>query len=670
MSEDDLLAQIEHLEKQAASHYRSEVAADQQKAQDYYDSEPFGNEEEGRSRVISSDVWDVVEGLAPVVLKPFVASDDVVKFNPLGPDDEEAANQESDYINWVVTQRNDSFTQLLAAVKSGLLQKNGVVKYWWEQSQRPTIERYYGVPDDLFALLMQDKDVQVVEHSEITDELGQVSHDVTLRTAEEIGAARFCVIPHEEFRISRDADTPNPQDARFVQHFRKVTIGDLRAMGYDVADDLTDGGEDPEDSEAYGRRKDAESFDEGLDPSIREVVFRESYIRVDFDGDGMPELRKVCSVGKTILSNDETEEIPFAAWTPYPQPFRFWGRCPADEAVEIQLIKSTLWRQSLDNIYTINNNRVFAGEGVNLDDLIDNQIAGVVRVSGGLPVSQSVMPAPITPIGAVVQPMIEYLDSAKENRTGFTRYNQGTDSNSLNKTATGVRIITEAANGRVELISRAFAEMLLAPLMRGIHGLCRRHATKDETVRLRNKWVPIDPRGWKRRQDMAVSVGLGTADLQMKLQGIQMLLAEQKQLAQVGIVQPQHFIASASRLAEVVGYKNPQEFFGQPEQQGMPPQVQQQLQQLQQQMQQLQAENQQLKSGIAAKQIDAQSRLQAEQIKSGTALEVARLQADNRHDLEELKGMIALILQKQTPPPQLAAEVAQDMSEDDQFGQA
>lgn len=675
MTDDQMLAQLELLERQAVGYYTGEVAAEQAKAMDYYMGKPFGTEEPGRSAVVSSDVWDVVEGLTPMVLRPFVASDDVVKFNPLGPDDEEAAQQESEYLNWVITQRNDSFAELVAWVKTGLLQKNGVVKYWWETSTESSIERYYGVPDDVFALLAQDKGVTIVEHSEEMGPDGPV-HDVVLRTSEEQGFAKFCVIPPEEFLIGRDCQGPNPKLARFVQHRRMATIGELRAMGYDVDDDMDDGFDaDPQYSQQYLARRSQEEQhqfgEEGSDPTLRQVLFKETYWQIDQDGDGTPELRKLCTVGRQILADEETEEVPFAAWTPYPQPFKFYGRCPADETLEIQLIKSTILRETMNNIYTINNNRTYANESVVLDDLIDNQIAGVVRVKGQGNVAHSVAAAEVTPIGNVTMPMIEYWDSAKENRTGFTRYNQGTDANSLNKTATGIRIIAENANLRVEIISRAFANAM-ADLMRGMHGLCRRHATKAETIRLRGKWVQIDPRGWKKRQDLSISVGLGNADQQMKLQGIQMLMNEQKALAQggVGIVQPQNFYAAAAKLAEVVGFKNAEEFFSQPQQQGLPPQVQQQMQQMQQMMQQLQQENQALKSGVAVKQIEVESRERIEQARMQNALQLAERNNDARHDIAELTGAVQLMAKQVGVPIPLAQAVEEDLAEDGEEGKA
>jgi hypothetical protein len=586
MSDEQLVAHIERLESQSLSNDQSAVAAEQARAMDYYLGRPFGTEQEGRSAVVSSDVWDVVEGLTPLVLKPFVASDDIVRFQAEGPEDEAAAEQESDFINYVVTQKNDVFDTLVSWVKTGLLQKNGVVKYWWERSQRKSIERYEGLDDDTYAEMLNDDAVQVIEHTEyegqsdgsIDEATGQPAsapllHDVVLRISEEHGEPRFCVLPPEELRISRGATSANPKQARFVAHVTRKTLSEIREMGYEVADDINDAGtHDPRQSDQYiARRADIgdPSSDEGGDPSTREVLFREVYLLVDVDGDGMAELRKVCLVGREVLGNEEVEEIPFCGWTPYPQPFRFDGRCPADEAIEIQLIKSTVLRQTMDNLYTINNNTRYVSSKVNLDDLLDNQIAGIVRVDADI-VGNHVLPGPITPIGDVTMPMIEYFDSAKENRTGFTRYNQGTDANSLNKTATGVRIIAEAGNERVGLISRCFAEQGLKPLMLGIHGLCRRHGTKQEMIRLRGKWVEIDPRAWRTRYDMSISVGLGSADKQMQMQCAQLLLETQIKLLPTGVVKPENLYEAGAKLAQALGEKNPDKFFSTPQQQPPP----------------------------------------------------------------------------------------------------
>jgi len=592
LPDDQLISLIERLEAQDSTTVNV-VAAEQATAMDYYLGKPFGTEEEGRSAVVSSDVYDVVEGLTPLVLKPFVSSDDIVRFRPEGLEDEDASEQESDYINYVVTQKNDVFEVLVQWVKTGLLQKNGVVKYWWDKSKRTSIERYDGISDDEYAEMLNDDTVSVIEHTEHPAEPmmvpdpqtgqmmqapGEPTHDVVLRVSEEHGEPRYCVVPPEEIRINRNATSADPKKARFFQHRTMRTLSELREMGYDVADDLADGYEEhPNTAQQYIARHQSNDIatarGEDNDPSLREVLYRESFLYVDVDGDGMAELRKVCVVGRKILANEETEEIPFAGWTPSVQPFKYDGRCPADETTEIQLIKSTVLRQTMDNIYTINNNTRYVSDKVNLDDLLDNQIAGIVRVQGDV-VSNHVMPGPVTPIGAITMPMVEYFDSAKENRTGFTRYNQGTDANSLNKTATGVRIISEAGNERVGLVSRCFAEMGLKPLMLGIHGLCRRHSTKKDTFKLRGKWVEVDPRGWKTRYDMAVSVGLGSADKQMQLQGAQLLMDKQLALLQVGaanVVTPANVYEAGALLTKGLGEKNGDKYFTRPPEQPQAP---------------------------------------------------------------------------------------------------
>lgn len=685
MTDDQMLSQLELLEKQAIGYYTGEIAGEQAKALNYYHSRPFGTEEEGRSAVVSSDVWDVVEGLTPIILRPFLASDDVVQFNPLGPDDEAAAKQESQYINWVVTQRNDSFSQLVAWAKTGLLQKGGVVKYWWEKTSNSTVERYYGKEPELIAMMLQDPGVELIGSTENVDEAtGAVTYDVELRTTETGGHAKYCVIPPEEFLISRDAQTPNPKEARFVQHRRMATLGELRGMGYEVADDINDGFDtDPQFSEQYQARRSEEERGygtEGNDPTMRELLFKETFWLIDKDGDGTPELRKLCTVGHEILADEETDEVPFAAWTPYPQPFKFYGGCPADETIEIQLIKSTLWRQTLDNIYTINNNRVYANETVNLDDLIDNQIAGVVRVKGGGPVGNAVQAATVTPIGGVVQPMIEYLDAAKENRTGFSRYNQGSADLGNQKTLGEVQLVTEQSGQRTDLVTRSFANGLAA-LMQGIHGLCRRHATKAETIRLRGEWVEIDPRGWKKRQDLSIAVGLGTSDQRMKMQGIQMLMNEQKaQMQMTGgkAVTPENLYNAAAKLAETVGYKQPEMFFSKPkqEQQEPDPETEQALQGASQEIQALRAELQKAQSGMQAEMMKGQNAQQLEAMRGQIALAMQQakdqaaqsLQAQKdeaAHDREELKGMVQMLMAQMMPPPALAAEVVENVGGSD-----
>jgi hypothetical protein len=599
LSDAEIVAFIRDRESRAE---RPEINDEQAEAMDAYLRRPYGNEEEGRSQVISSDVFDTVEGILPALIEPFIASSDLVQFNPNGPEDEDAAKQETELVNWVVTQQNDAPIQLQALGKAGLLQKNGVVKWWWDKTRRVTISTYRGVSMDELAAFLNDPGVEIIGLNRNAPAVANVgmtptadasqqammppgmpaapqaapqqappeeTFDVRLRERREDGYARYAVVPPEELLvIGRD---PNIQKASFIQHRTRVTLSDLREMGYEVEDSLSDAGEgDVTNSATYtARTTETDSFNQGADdsvgdPSMREVWYRESYCYLDLDGDGIAELRLICQVGSTVLAKDEAEEIPFGSWTPYLQLFQYDGRCPADEAMEFQEVKTTLWRQTLDNIYTINNNRTFAGRKVNLDDLLDNQIAGVVRVDSDN-VQAQVQSAQITPIGAITMPMIEYADAAKENRTGYSRYNQGSADLGNQKTLGEVQLVTGAANKRTLLMIRNLANMAIVPLMLGIHGLLRRHATKALTIRLRGQWVSIDPTKWGQRLDMTVSVGLGTMDKQQELGTQQEILKIQAGLAPAGFVTPENQYNAAAKFVELTGEKNADKYFTHPD---------------------------------------------------------------------------------------------------------
>lgn len=126
---------------------------------------------EGRSKTVSFDVADTIEGLMPSLMEIFIGSDEVVRFEPVGPEDEEAAQQETDYVNHVFMQQNPGFRVLYDFIKDALLQKVGIVKVWWEEREEEQYETYYDLTADQFALLAQavaqsDGSMKITEHSE------------------------------------------------------------------------------------------------------------------------------------------------------------------------------------------------------------------------------------------------------------------------------------------------------------------------------------------------------------------------------------------------------------------------------------------------------------------------------------------------------------------------
>ena len=573
-SVDELLSAIRNEETHALGRYTGTLSKERAQLMDYYLGKPFGNEEEGRSSVVSTDVSDTIESVLPSLIKIFIGGDEIGEFNPVGPEDEEAAKQETEYTNWSITQQNHSFTTFYSWFKDALLQKNGYVKYWWDVRQDRRKETYQGLTDDEFAMLLQDPSITPLQHQAYPGPLG-MSHDVVVQITSPKGYVCIEPVPPEEILVAARARSINIKDAPFVQHRTRKSISAIRAMGYDVPDDIGDEDDQINNLEYLARRTPEESIfsistvvGEG---AAREVLLKESWIRFDFDGDGIAELRRILAVGATVLENEEVEEISLCCLSPILMPHKHFGRAVAELVADIQLIKSTLMRQQLDNLYMSNASRMGVNtqeNAVNLDDLLTIRPGGLIRVKGNP--AEHLMPIVVPNVAQQTMPMMEYLEGVKENRTGVTRYNQGLDANSLNKTATGIQSIMSAAQERMLLVARCFAETGVKDLFLSVHGMLRRHSDKAQVVRLRNQWVTVDPRSWRDRYDMTVSVGLGTGNKQEQVQNLMMLLNAQKEAIQIGATTPEKIYNSLVELTKAIGFKNPDKFWSNPAQQ--PPQ--------------------------------------------------------------------------------------------------
>jgi hypothetical protein len=160
--------------------------------------------------------------------------------------------------------------------------------------------------------------------------------------------------------------------------------------------------------------------------------------------------------------------------------------------------------------------------------------------------------------------MVEYMDTMKEKRTGVTSYNQGLDADSLNKTATGINAIMQAAAARLELVARVFAETGVKQLFLLVHQLVRKNYTKPDIVRLRGKWVDIDPRSWKNRSDMSIAVGLGTGNKDAQLMHLQTILGAQERAMPLGVTTPKKVYNALIKLTQNAGFRNPEEFWNDP----------------------------------------------------------------------------------------------------------
>lgn len=441
----DIIAIIEREEQIAYGVNDSQLSEERANAIDYYLGKPFGNEVEGRSQVVSFDVQDTVEAALPQLLKIFTSGDQVVRFDPKGMEDEDAAEQETDYINHVVMEQNDGFATFYTWFKDALISKNGYVKVYYEEQEEVTTESYQGITDAQLMQLVNDDRVTVVEHDSFPDPSFQQSmQDANAAQMMQAGApilqvpmlhyvkielrdkkGKICIdnIAPEDMKVSVDARGLDLQNVRFIQHSRMMSEAELEDIGIDIPEGLA-GDNSLYEIESNARDLYSEDFDR-TSYNSGDILVKDTYLLLN--GKRM----RYLVAGNYILLKEDCEVVPFVAITPMLMPHRHIGRSYADLTMDIQLIKSTLIRGQLDNMYLSNNGRYAISDRVNLEDMLTSRPGGVVRVQGEP--SASIMPLQHVPFPPVSFTMVEYMDTMKEKRTGITSYNQGLDSESLNK---------------------------------------------------------------------------------------------------------------------------------------------------------------------------------------------------------------------------------------------
>jgi hypothetical protein len=574
-----------------------QLSEQRKKSVEYYLGEKLGTEIDGRSQVVSTDVADTIETILPNLLRIFTASDRTVVCEPVKAEDVALADQATNYINYIFNKDNPGFTILYSWFKDALLEKNGIVKVYWDQSKKYEHETYQDLNEDSYQSIINDDNVEVIEHSSEEDESqdeqikalqaiaaqqGQILnlprpkiHDIRIRRSSDAGRVKIENVPPEEFLIQRNAKTI--QDSNFVAHRTSKTRTELIQMGYDkeIISALPHSQEITFNSEKLTRYSDIDEypFTSSPDASTDAIDVFECYVRLDFDGDGLAELRKITVVGDTssaILDNVEVDSIPFCSLTPIPMPHRFYGRSVSELVQDIQLIKSTVLRQLLDNMYLTNNNRIAIMDGmVNLDDLLTARPGGVVRTKQ--PPSQVMLPMQNQTISAQAFPLLEYLDTVRETRTGVTRYAQGLDADSLNKTATGINTLMTQTQMRMELIARIFAETGVKELFEKIFELTVKYQEVERLVQLNNVFIPVRPTEWKDKYNINIVVGLGSGSKEQQLVILNSILEKQLQAfnlqggKEYPMVTLKNIYNTLSKMIENAGLKNTENYFVNPD---------------------------------------------------------------------------------------------------------
>jgi hypothetical protein len=558
-------AEIEGADGQANSQLSIERAANM----DYYQARPFGNEIDGRSQVVSQDVSDTVEWILPTLMRIFCSQDDTVEFQPETERDVPLAKQATDYVNYIWNRDNHGYRNYYSWFKDALLQKNGILKIWWDDTPKTKRERYAGLDDVSFAMIVNDPSVEVSEHTEINGDDGQTYHDLVITRTDKSGCVKIVPVPPEEFLISKDAR--DIAHARFVGHRRRRTISWMIEQGYsrEIVERLSgDETSIQTDAEEIARNTVEYVVPAGqpnINDAMRQIWVTEGYILADVDGDGIAEMRKVVTAGAVyeILSNEAWDTPrPFASLTPILMPHRFWGRAVADLIRDIQLIKSTIMRQYLDNLYLANNQReeVVESQVIDPSEVLSSAPGRKIRVKA----IGTINPIPVPNVGDQALNGLNYIDSVMEQRTGVSQRTQGLGANQLHETAIGERMLMSAAMGKIELIARTFAETGVKDAFRLILKLICEYQDKPRMVRLRDDWVPMDPRTWNSDMDLTASVGLGMGDRDQQLAHAGLLAQMQAQAIPLGFVSSDNLRNSAEIGINAMGLKGVDRFFSFP----------------------------------------------------------------------------------------------------------
>jgi len=461
----------------------------------------------GRSSACSTDVSDAIEMVLPDLIEIFTG-EDIATFMPAGPEDEDRAQQETDYVQHVFFEENDGFLNLYSAIKDAVSIKTGVFKAWGEEYEEPQ-EDFDGQSLDQLASAVQRHGERVELKSDLSN-LDPNDPDATVDfciRAEKKWRAKVMAVPPEDFGVSKD--TVRLPQSPYCFHRTRLRAYELKRRGIPAAkvDGLPAYGViDNQVAQARDRTDETVNDAGGLgDHRIVEVI--EHYI------DGPDGRWRVLTDGSalTLLEQEEHPDVPFAAITPYIVPHQFIGESVADRLIEIQKINTVLTRMTLDSGYFALNQRMY----VNMDKANDWTIPDLLRNEPNVPVrgkgDNAIVPLTSGGLSFDTLAAIEHFSVAGEKRTGIVRNAQGLNPDTLHDTARGALALMSEAQKRVRLIASILAHTGIKDIFLLLHRLLRQNATAASTVRLRGKWVDVDPSTWGNRSDMTIEIGVGSA---------------------------------------------------------------------------------------------------------------------------------------------------------------
>ena len=651
MTEDEIQSTVYNAIREAVDFVETEISPDRIEAQLYFDGGTKIEYEDGRSRVVATKVRDTIRAIKPALMRVFLQSDKPVEFIPKTPQAVQGANQATKYAQYVF-QRNNGFNVLQDVFHDALIKKTGVAKVYYDDTVDLEIDEYSDLTPDQFALIQNDPEVEIIEFEQtieaeaVMDPMGMVIQPeisyYTVKVARENrrGQIKIDTIAPEDFFVDRMAESL--EDCYVCGHASEARVGDLVNMGYDFETVFRlagDGDSTVDDEEELARRgwDDNDDNESPNDPSMAKILFTEAYMRMDIEGTGIPKMYKFICGGTTyeLLDYELCDYIPFAVFEVDPEPHTFFGRSLAEIITDDQDAATSMLRGMLDGIAMQNNPRVAAVTNmVNMDDLLNNEIGGIVRVKD----INALREFAIGTGSTAILPALQFFDETVRAKTGVTGAAMGMDADVLqSQTAAGVNAAVQAAAAVSELIARNLAEGGMKQMFKLIAQIARQHPNPDEMIRIDGNFVVVDPRSWTSDLDVITNVGLGNNQREERIAALQMTLQMQMQIWQTygptnGLVTMTGMRNTLADILGMAGVYNADRYYN-----PMNPQIEQMLMMQAQQAQQAQGQQQQGDPNAAYMQTEAmkaQTRAQVDMQKAAMDHQRKLLEMANNDDFK------------------------------------
>ena len=472
-----------------------------------------------KSSYVSTDVRDAVMLTLPSLIRLFAASENVVNLVPRTEADTDAAEQQTNYINYVFWQDNPGFLILHGAFKDALTVKTGFVKWWTDDNKEKKRKSFVNLSGPQVQMLQAQDPTAKLVHLGPQDPLTGTYDEVVFEYTVDKPVIRVMGVPPEEMRLDRYARSFST--SRIVGHERVVPIDELTAMGYEREQCLD-----------YLQSQDINNFT--MESQLRNpgrymssrvgdgVLYGEWYIKVDRDGDGTAELRYICTMGENhkIVHDKEANRVKFAVFGCDPISHTIVGDSLADYVQDVQRYKTNMMRGVLDSLAESINPKSAVNElVVDMDDAQNDDIGAIIRVRGNPGDAISFVTTPFA--GQQALPVIELMNDVLQRRTGMSDAARGLDPKQLqSSTQVGVEAVINGQQERTELIARVLAETGFKDLFEGLYNEVAESPNQRRTLRINGKWTPIDTATFDASMGVEVNSTLGKGSDTVRFQSL------------------------------------------------------------------------------------------------------------------------------------------------------